>query len=672
MYSRRTFLISIAAGSGWLAGCQSSDERDTATKTNINTTTISKITESPVNETEETTDTEPRSLEISCPNWIETGGVANIRVKSDVSPVNGAKIGYRFSPFFSDTWSQSNSYQLSNENGLGKIETNQPGDYEIRVQSEGYESQPDVLFESRNPKTEDWYFRQKIGTGESKYVEKTVQSPLRINTYPQEIGKTFVRPRIKSCEKKFKRWDDYTLSFSYKFQRLDGGFHISLRRCPRGRYWITLDEEGNMAVNKTYPVREYEDQENVTKQEFHLASGSANLTTPKVWHDVEIKVEGNSLHSSIDGQTIIEYADQQSNKPAGSFQEGIFEFETHENVDILIKNLRVKEIPPEPTISSEIIRAYPKGNPEMPIRGAKDKGIPFEHLRFNDARTLGANWVARVHSHWIDTDTYSINPHEPERKIRDYIAEAKCRGLNVYYTPHLWWENEPVGDLNDIPSSERESFLNNATDFAVQRATFAENQGVEMFAPLSNLQEFLPHEATVEWYAKIVPMIREVYSGKIIKGKNPLNRGIENTEYDFSRYDYVSINANPSGSYSDYRQKVQDMIKTGKKWSNKYGVKGIIVPFMGGDSGEKFVKKELEKGKTIGEIKARFHEIFLQETMGEIDGVFLDSQWSEKFNAKLYSRQLENENLSHSTAWFWGYQGPEIANTIKKFYSVSG
>lgn len=631
------------------------------------------------------------SLNLSTPEWVLSGESVEIQVTHDGTPIDKAKVSYRRKPFFSDKWKKAETTYRTNKNGKVSIKFPKTGDYQILAEKEGYRGKREVLFKSSGANPDDWLFVRKTLPEDTLGPFKGKEGSLRINNYLPEVGKTFIWPNIRGRDANFDPWDDYTIQFDCKITRGESGFGVSLRRNPLGRYVVAINPSGNVQLWKAFPVENYTDQD-ATMQQVILESQFAHTIRKEGWHQVTIAVVGRDFSVSIDGTTVLEYTENFEGKIEGKvgkgkpkpkpisevkgriedpFREGIFEFESYEKVDVSIKDITVREILRDSTITPETLRVYPRGSEKMEIRGAKDEGLPY--IRFHDEKTIGANWVFRDRSFWIDPEDFSISPKPgalSKKLLRGEIKRDKYRDLNIFYTSHLWWKGEPIGEWSEISGGAKEKFLQAATSLAVKSAKFAENTGIEMYAPIQNLHEFVSHETAVKWYSNIASKIREVYSGKLIKGTNPLHQGVEKMDFNFSKFDYITIGAATIDNYSQYREKIKRLMRVGKNLSKKYDHKGIIVYPVHGVSTEEFVLSELSKGKTVGEVKEKFHEIFFQETTGKIEGIFLSTQWYEKLNAKIYTRWGSAEGeLTHSTAWFWGYQGTEVAKTVRKHYS---
>lgn len=594
-------------------------------------------------------------ITINSPEWITAGEQAKIKITCNDEPVENAIVII------------NERKKRTNKNGNVLLKFHEEGDFEISAFKDGYKAKADTFFKSDCTNFEDWYTKYWLNeNGEAislKYLNG--KNYININTYTQKKGKSWLRPRIRGKNNNFQVWDDYLLKFRYKILKQNGGFHISIRENPRGRYWLALHKNGYLQMNKTYPKRNYFDRDNIKEQELILDNKVE--IEDDIWHTMKIKAVNNNISVFLDNKKALSFTDNAVENTKRPFLEGIFSFETYKNIDVLIDNVEVKEILENTDIAKKNIRVYPKGNNNISIRGAKDKGYPY--LRFSDVKNLGGNWVKRIKTFGINGDNYKIDSMEERKIIEDYIDRARYRGLNIYYAPFLRWEAGVVGNKN-IPQEKTDQFLDDITQIILEEAKFAREKKVEMFAPIINLEEFVPYKIADEYYKKIVPEIREVYNGEIIMGKLSMQT-LKEYEFDFSSYDYITITCGPQNSYDEYEEKLNEMVRLSKKLSKKYTNKKVIVPFFGATADSAFVKKELNSGKSIEYIKSKIYKIFFETTQDHIDGYFLDCQWWEKENAKLYTI-LENMNkdiYTHNESWFFGYQNNEVAKKIKSFYS---
>ena len=72
----------------------------------------------------------------------------------------------------------------------------------------------------------------------------------------------------------------------------------------------------------------------------------------------------------------------------------------------------------------------------------------------------------------------------------------------------------------------------------------------------------------------------------------------------------------------------------------------------------------------MGEIRVKAYKIAFEEIMKhkEIKGVFIHPIW-ESFHAKCFRRGLEGPQ-EHMTYFFFGYQGKEVEDLVRKYFAL--
>ena len=64
-------------------------------------------------------------------------------------------------------------------------------------------------------------------------------------------------------------------------------------------------------------------------------------------------------------------------------------------------------------------------------------------------------------------------------------------------------------------------------------------------------------------------------------------------------------------------------------------------------------------------------DIFFQETAGQLKGCIID-YWTERWNQQCFSISATEgqPGVGHEQAILWGFQGPEVEELLKKYYSI--
>lgn len=315
--------------------------------------------------------------------------------------------------------------------------------------------------------------------------------------------------------------------------------------------------------------------------------------------------------------------------------------------------------------------SYPPSNDQIPIRGLKP-AISY------DLPALGANFVELEWHFSIDPESWEITADESEREMKKRIARAHKLGLSVYLLPFLHFKDKPgaVGAAT-VPDIDR--FLAQLDALAVGWAKFAEENKVELFTPVNELQHWVGREEgnigfvrASEWYQHILPEIRNVYSGELVTGYNSffydlIQQDVSDYEINQTGYDYISLSLIPHRirNYEDYSRLVDHLIETSEYWKEKFRAKGIIVAEVGvpeSSDSLSFYQQGEQNGESYGAMRAHLYDIFFSRTIGKIDGFFI-SDWAVG-EVPFYLDEGEKYVIKQ--------QGEEAVEVIQKYYLKQG
>jgi hypothetical protein len=147
------------------------------------------------------------------------------------------------------------------------------------------------------------------------------------------------------------------------------------------------------------------------------------------------------------------------------------------------------------------------------------------------AEQSGINTLAFQMSYWADENGELTMPPEVKEFMASFIDEAHAKGFKVWLNPEIlhFMEKGSTSELRIIPDEiiENTDLIENFKDAIVETAEFAEEHGVEIFSPSSemyvNLDFDKPNrERSKEVIISVKPRIDAVYSGKIcLRGEWP-------------------------------------------------------------------------------------------------------------------------------------------------------
>jgi hypothetical protein len=150
--------------------------------------------------------------------------------------------------------------------------------------------------------------------------------------------------------RKGSEWTDYVVGVGV--QLMKGGLNISVRRGPKGRYFVEFtdrsvkicktirDKEALRALQVSTTPSEDQPWAEKTPNEahvFNLALADPGLI-PGKWHQVHVAVAGNQIVAYVDGEPKVQYADPE---PMSS---GSIELEVWEKSSALFGELQVNSL----------------------------------------------------------------------------------------------------------------------------------------------------------------------------------------------------------------------------------------------------------------------------------------------------------------------------------------
>ena len=327
---------------------------------------------------------------------------------------------------------------------------------------------------------------------------------------------------------------------------------------------------------------------------------------------------------------------------------------------------------PSPTVEAKI-----------PIRGL----VVHAHHHLEDQafigkiRNMGANWVEIVL--WVlVTENGELIPYiysvpEPpfsideirsqapmtEQRIASRIKQAHDLGFKVFLCTY----HERLGRHHDYGVEMRidvENFLEEAKKIAVRWAEIAEKNGVEMFAPRKELQMFIGLKKALEWDDEILPALRSVYHGDLVRGAFQIyhwGRGdrcayqYEELPSNLGEWDYLGVDfyGNYTDTFEDLAAMYARFVSKVEELKTQNNLKGVVfqelgVPHHGTESYWN------DKSLSGDEIMNRFYQIFFEGGADVIEG-FFPWEW-EKADYDLPAGRHE-------------HIAPE--DVIKKYYTAS-
>jgi hypothetical protein len=294
----------------------------------------------------------------------------------------------------------------------------------------------------------------------------------------------------------------------------------------------------------------------------------------------------------------------------------------------------------------------------IPIKGvfwyrSSQEQIQADLDSYKYIKKLGANWVQIVlwelvtdDGELIDFTTSVFDAHDVNNfggidGIRRYSQDTEKwmsllvdslheMGFKIYFVTY----HERMGAhhlYGDMLNIDVDSFLVKAAEKAVNWASFCESHSVEMYAPRKELQEFVGINKALQWDNEILPRIRKVYNGDLVRGAFQLFGWNNYENYAFPRYelsfnlsgwDYLGLDFYGNGVDTLEEMEIFYMrvVSEAKLLKDKWGLKGVVYEELGfphtGD--ESF----WHSNRTYNDILCEMYRIFFECGSGKIDGFF--------------------------------------------------
>lgn len=231
-----------------------------------------------------------------------------------------------------------------------------------------------------------------------------------------------------------------------------------------------------------------------------------------------------------------------------------------------------------------------------------------EVLYFGDVlKDLGVNTQFVHANYWLrdgDLKLWYLSYDEPEpmsndeakRAIVHNLLLAKQQGLSVVLFPdYVEFEDGGMTKHNISP----EKLAEYIEAVALELAPLAEKYNADFFVPVNQIENLLTsngysvsetQERTNALYARVVPKVRQVYSGKIMYKMGGFNKwsnydGISLAGADIFGFTTCSRAPNPERVAND----VQTSTTQASKMSEEYGIPWIGVEFLISNPGDQMV-----------------------------------------------------------------------------------
>ena len=299
----------------------------------------------------------------------------------------------------------------------------------------------------------------------------------------------------------------------------------------------------------------------------------------------------------------------------------------------------------------------------IPIRGVTIKGIHatgelcingevWSRSKFvQKAKGMGVNWVQLVLWVLVTDDgkliefTRSVPDPSGFSSIEELLEESRKtvelmisliqylhqNGFKVFLITY----HERLGAHHKYGAGLKidvDAFLNKCAEIALKWARIAEENGVEMFAPRKELQMFVGNKKALEWDDKILPKLRRVYHGILVRGafklydwdeKRKIVIPAEDLPRNMSGWDYLGLDlyGNRIDTFDEWAAYINRFALKAYELKEKYGLKGIVFEELGyPHSGEEaFWQNESLTGNDVIQ---RLYQVVFEECAGIIDGFF--------------------------------------------------
>ncbi|MCK4583341.1 hypothetical protein KAU18_08510 [Candidatus Bathyarchaeota archaeon] len=243
------------------------------------------------------------------------------------------------------------------------------------------------------------------------------------------------------------------------------------------------------------------------------------------------------------------------------------------------------------------------------------------------AKGCGADFILlRAFYNCTEEGEFMGDTEEAKRCLEPVIEAAHREGVGVFLSPF-------VESMEFWPEPRWTLGADAWTSVVVEWAEFAEENGVEMFAPGFEMALILDAEKAEAWFPDVLPRIREVYSGKVGFAEIPYGYQWErlNGSRVFEGYDFAGITIFPWKDYdgvhdmrslADLGEYVESQAKLLESIGEYYGFRELYVATLGMDF--------WHGGMPSAEMRARGYEVALDTLRNHnVTGVFLHIWASE-------------------------------------------
>ncbi len=189
----------------------------------------------------------------------------------------------------------------------------------------------------------------------------------------------------------------------------------------------------------------------------------------------------------------------------------------------------------------------------------------YSETNLNHMKADGASQVVLVPTVWMDTLTSSEVKRDPNRtesdaNIRDAVADAKERGMDVIFKLHLDTQNTDWRAL--MNPADKDAFFASYKQQVLHYAQLAQEGGAKAFAIGTELESLSTAEYADEW-RDIIAAVRQVFTGDLTYAATP-PEAFHISFWD--ALDYIGINpyvslVPPGTTNATYQQMVDGWTK---------------------------------------------------------------------------------------------------------------
>lgn len=322
---------------------------------------------------------------------------------------------------------------------------------------------------------------------------------------------------------------------------------------------------------------------------------------------------------------------------------------------------------------------YPKGNERIPIRGLRF--VPAWNIPIHFMKMAGANFLYFKVWYVIDDEanirpallTHSVIPcsqDELENDAKKIISLARSYNLKIFLVPFLWRTDvmldappEEKLKIFNIKPEYKTKFLDQLSKMTTRIAEFAEENNIEMLAPICELHLYLGYEASSAWHQEMLSTLREKYKGELVVTDQDYmskyyNIGLETEtipNFNYSGYDYIGLLINPSGtkSWVDLEYSINKTLDYASQLREKYQIR-VIISNVGVFGNADWMLEEYPDNWS--KARANFFKVVLRLILDRVEGVF--------FNAWNY------DSPSESVVSRVFIQSREPYDVVKEYFSM--